>query len=317
MLNTLVSSINHNTEIKNNFLSFPSNNSFDSSQINNFDSSFLNNNPNFNLNIKEISEIFNFCGKSSNNEDESLNNLYVMPYVDNNNIKKINPNTSISINNSQKTSAKIFNVVNSEQSFLTDKKLMGYIRKMGNFNNLNNKKTHTGGDDDNLIRKIQIHFINFVRNYVNDVIRTQINGKNVPQFQDLKHEIKKMVSHKHVEWLKSLSLAEILQLEVSSKMKVHGDDVNKKIYEEICNLIPFMREFLQKKYIDLFKEYYDNKNKVFLVDGRLINLSKKTKVFSDLKKKYNKYSKRLNYIAINYFLNCYKRIRKPKFKTSA
>ena len=152
---------------------------------------------------------------------------------------------------------------------------------------------------------------------MNDVIRTQINGKNVPQFQDLKHEIKKMVSHKHVEWLKSLSLAEILQLEVSSKMKVHGDDVNKKIYEEICNLIPFMREFLQKKYIDLFKEYYDNKNKVFLVDGRLINLSKKTKVFSDLKKKYNEYSIRLNYIAINYFLNCYKRIRKPKFKTSA
>ena len=99
-------------------------------------------------------------------------------------------------------------------------------------------------------------------------------------------------------------------------MKNNDISVNKNIYEKICKHSPFIQEFLQMNYLDLFKQYYNNKSKLFEVNGKIILISKKTKTFDDLLKKYDKYKKRLNYIAINYFLNQYKRIKKPKFRTS-
>ena len=99
-------------------------------------------------------------------------------------------------------------------------------------------------------------------------------------------------------------------------MKNHDINVNKNIYKKICQLSPFIQEFLQMNYLDLFKQYYNNKSKLFEVNGKNIPISGKTKTFYDLLKKYDIYKKRLNYIAINYFLNQYKKIKKPKFRTS-
>ena len=97
-------------------------------------------------------------------------------------------------------------------------------------------------------------------------------------------------------------------------MKNNDISVNKNIYEKICKHSPFIQEFLQMNYLDLFKQYYNNKSKLFEVNGQNIPISSKTKTFNDLLKKYDIYKKRLNYIAINYFLNRYKGIKKPNFK---
>jgi len=194
------------------------------------------------------------------------------------------------------------------------KKKVSKIRKR-KFPDLNNRRVHTASDDDNILRKIQVHFLTFIISYTNDVIHTLIKEKNIPQFKNLDYKIKKTVNHRFVEELKSKSIGEILQLKVSPKMKKYDGSVNKSIYDTIYKNYPIIHEYMDRNYLTLFKEYYNNKNKIFEVNGQSIQLSIRTKTFSDLTIKNYKYKEKLKYVAINYFLNCYKRIKKPNFKT--
>ena len=167
-----------------------------------------------------------------------------------------------------------------------------------------NNRIHKASDDDNLLRKIQVHFISFAINFVNDVIKTLINIKFPPQFKNLDYTIKKTVNHKFVEELKSKNIAQILQMSVSPKMKIHGEIVNRKIYEKVCHICPFMINFLNKNYVDFFKEYYyNNNNTIFQENGKIIQLSIKTKTFKNLIEKNENLKDKLKYIAIRYFIN--------------
>ena len=166
-----------------------------------------------------------------------------------------------------------------------------------------NTRVHGPSDDDNLLRKIQVHFLSFIVNYTNDVIRTLIDMKNPPLFKNLDYSIKKVVNRKNVETLKKKNISEILQLKVSPKMKIHDESVNKNIYDEIFSLCPFMFNYFHRSYLSLFREYYHNKNKIFMVNGRIIKLSIKTKTFSDLIAKNYKYKDKIKYIAYRFFLN--------------
>lgn len=176
------------------------------------------------------------------------------------------------------------------------------------------KKTHTASDDDNILRKIQVHFLSFVTNYINDIIRKLMKDKSVPLFKNIDYKIKKLVNHKFIEELKSKNIAELLQLRPSPKLKIHDEFANKDIYNKICLLCPFMKEYLHRSYLSLFKEYYFNNNRIFIVNGEIIPLSTRTKTFNDLINKNFEYKEKIKYIAINYFLNKYKRLKKPNFK---
>ena len=90
---------------------------------------------------------------------------------------------------------------------------------------------------------------------------------------------------------------------------------NTIIFKEICKLNPSIQSFFQMNYKDLFIDYYYKKNKCFEFNGKNIQISTKTKTFNDLLIKHCKYQEGLKHIAINYFLNHYKRIKKPHFKT--
>ena len=299
MSNSLFHDINNNNKNNNHSFTFNSKISTESSSLNKKELPLLNYNSVFNL---DSTQTYNFNLNNFNNGEESN--------VNNNTINKLIISSN---NNSKNKSYKIFKVINSEASNLKKDKNKKYIKKGRKYNNLN-KKIHTGGDDDNLIRKIQVHFITFIINFCNDVINALITDKEAPHFKDIDHQLKKTVNHKKIEYLKSLKLAHIVQLKPSSKMKNNDISVNKNIYEKICKHSPFIQEFLQMNYLDLFKQYYNNKSKLFEVNGQNIPISQKTKTFDDLLKKYDIYKKRLNYIAINYFLNRYKRIKKPNFK---
>ena len=199
----------------------------------------------------------------------------------------------------------------SKNSF--NDKLKRHLKRGRKGSNVN-KRIHGASDDDNIMRKIQVHYLSFVINFVNDIIRTFTNNKNVPMFKNLDYQIKKTVNHKSVENLKSKKLSEIIQLKVSPKMKIHDESVNKIIYYKICNICPFMFDFLQKSYLNLFKEYYFNKNKILEVNGKVIQLSKKTKTFHDLMEKNTSQKDKLKYMAINYFLNSCKKHKKSNMK---
>ena len=164
-------------------------------------------------------------------------------------------------------------------------------------------RIHKASDEDNLLRKIQVHFLSFVINYVNDILKNLINNKHIPVFKNLDYQIKKNVNHKFVEELKSKNISDILQFKVSPKMKRYDENENKKIYYKICTKFPFMTSYFEKNYLSLFKEYFYNKNKLFLVNGKIIQLSKKTKIFNDLIKKDYRHKDNLQNLAIRIYLN--------------
>ena len=180
----------------------------------------------------------------------------------------------------------------------------------------NNKKTHTASDDDNIHRKIQVHFISFLTNFINDVIKSLIKSKKVPLFKKIDYQLKKIVNQKYFKNLKSQKIADILQMRPSPKMKKHDNNVNKLIYDEVCKLCPFMKDFLQQDFISLFKEYYYNKQKNFIVNGVEIKLSDRTRNFTDLINKNYAYKEKIKLIALNYFLEDDKAYEKLRFITN-
>ena len=181
--------------------------------------------------------------------------------------------------------------------------------------NQSNKKIHSALDDDNILRKIQVHYISFIINFINDIIRVFIKTRIVPYFKNIDYKLKKIVNHKYFQNLKSLKIADILQMTPSPKMKNHDSSVNKNIYSKVCNLCPFMINFLDIDFIKFFKEYYFNSNKNFTVNGKIIPLSEKTKNFDDLIKKNYAYKEKIKFIALNCFLDDEKAMDKLKFKT--
>ena len=101
----------------------------------------------------------------------------------------------------------------------------------------------------------------------------------------------------------------------SPKMKNHDISVNKNIYTKVCNLFPFMNNFLQINFINFFKEYYFNNSKNYTVNGKIIPLSEKTKNFNDLINKNYAYKEKIKFIALNCFLDDEKAMGELKFKT--
>ena len=64
-----------------------------------------------------------------------------------------------------------------------------------------------------------------------------------------------------------------------------------------------------------FKEYYYNKNKNYIINGREIILSDKTKNFNDLINKNYAYKEKIKFIVLNNFFEDNKAYEKIRFKT--
>ena len=233
----------------------------------------------------------------------------------------LNPNLNFGNNPIKSNNSPIFLNPNlNKQNFLSSPEKAKTLNKKKPFrgrkriqdNNLN-KRIHSTSDDDNVLRKIQVHYLSFLVNFTNDVIRTFIEDKNVPQFKNLDYKIKKIINHKVVEDFKTKTIGEILKSRISPKMKTYDSFANNNIYNDICDRSPLMEEFLQTQNIKLFKEYYNNKDRKFEVNGKIIQLSIKTKTYNDLILKNYQYKDKINYFTTIYFLNSYKRRKKSNF----
>ena len=174
-----------------------------------------------------------------------------------------------------------------------------------------NKRIHRASDDDNIMRKIQVHFLSFVINFLNDIIKTflPIYHKDL-LFKNIDYQIKKTVNHANVENLKKKTVVQLLQLEISPKNKNYDRYTNSLTYIKVCNKLPFMKNFMDQGYLNMFNNYYFSSSKVFIINGKLINLSERTKIFSDLLNRNYPYKERIRYVLVNYFLFDYKKMKK-------
>ena len=152
------------------------------------------------------------------------------------------------------------------------------------------RKIHSKTDDDNVLIKIQVHFLTFLINITNDLIEPyfQAKKKNI-FFRQINYDDKKTITLEHISQLKRSSIKDILQMKISPKCRNYGEDYNKKNYNYILEKInndkdlEWINNFFNLNYLELFEKYYYKNN--FYFQGQKINFSKKTKTFYNLLEK--------------------------------
>ena len=222
----------------------------------------------------------------------------------------INPiileNTGINILNDSKNKKSeddienINEITREKTYFKVSKKTtnLGRKRKDENHDTYHNKYS-----TDNVLRKIQVHFISFIITFVNIVLK-ELGYQE--QFYKIDYQFKKNVNKKNISNLKKLNIGNILSQNISQKYKWKNKEENKIIYQRIKNY-PIIRNIISYNYMDLFKNIYcKNESKInLIIFGSDININlyeKGAKMYKDLKNKYNKdskYLKELNNCIIN------------------
>lgn len=189
---------------------------------------------------------------------------------------------------------------NSEQYFNISKKEKKIKRKRGRQTskiNINSKheKVHKNTDFDNLLRKIQVHFLNFLINFSNDALKNEFSTFPY-SFKLINTKTKETIYSKMISELKEKSINFFLKLDISFKFKTFKASHNKDLLEnkKIKNS-QWLNELFNMDYTELFKHYYNNKNplKNFEFNNKIIYLSEKTKSFYYLLKNNEKIKQHL------------------------
>ena len=266
---------------------------------------------------KEEESCFNILNSSNDYSPDnySLNTCeFNYLYFLDKKITEIKKNSSNLIQINDKTKIK-FKTQKNQSLENSNLKEVKNLKKFKKPKKLYKKKPHTASDDDNILRKIQVKFLSFIISYTNDIIRSLSNDKNIPRFQDLSYEIKKIVNHEFVESLKKKTIEDIVKLKISPKIK-QDENINKHIYDIVVQKLPIIKKFFNRNYLSLFKEYYESPDGGFKFNGKDISLSHRTKsrTFNSLINKNYRFSEKIKYVSINYYFNTYKRLKKPNFK---
>ena len=144
------------------------------------------------------------------------------------------------------------------------------------------RKMHSKIDYDNVLTKIQVHFLTFLINFSNDIIEPFLQEKKVDKkFKQINYADKKNVKIERMSKLKSGSIKDILQMKISPIYRNYGEDYNKEVYNYISKeaktdkKFNWINNFFDMNYSEFFENYYYNFNKK-------INFSKETKPFYTL-----------------------------------
>ena len=139
-------------------------------------------------------------------------------------------------------------------------------RRMNKNKKNSTKEKHGKFSFDNIHTKIQVHFIRFLINLVNDAIFTEFKSRSLCQ-----------------DIIKNIFLKD-----VSGKFKKISPEYNQNLCQELEKKSKWFSEFLKMKYIDVFNLYYYNGEKPLVkmeFNGKTIIISKATKSFYYLLKK--------------------------------
>ena len=172
-------------------------------------------------------------------------------------------------------------------------------RKPINEKNRKNKRCHCSTDFDNILRKVQVHFISFLIKVSNDVLKNIFGQKTKFNFKHVDYELKKIVNHDYIEYLKTCKYSDILKMRISPKNKKFGKNSNQETFDEVCKYSNILKNIFDKKYLYIFQKYYcnitDNKNDIDF-EGLKITLSPMTKILNNLLEKNEAYKEKFKKI---------------------
>ena len=246
-----------------------------------------------------------------NNVLQKIENKIIINEIDNENNTKENINNANNIFNSNKiekvVKKNIFKSINYEKSNENEKKGENNFEKKRRGRKPKNetfsKRVHDAYDYDNILRKIQVHFLTFIICFMNDLIETFLPNNKDLKFKNLSYKLKKTVNHSYVEELKSKTVGDILQFQASSKNKKSIESINQVIFQKVKTLCPFIdTRFFNMTYLDIFNQYYYKSEKILVLEGKQVKLSERTRVFNDLLEKNTEAAEKIQQIAIHNFI---------------
>ena len=148
------------------------------------------------------------------------------------------------------------------------------------------RKSHQKSDFDNILTKIQIHFLNFVINLCNDAMKI-INKNQKQYFRPINYKFKRNISFNNIKRLKEIPIKEILAQEISEKYKLVSKSINSDILALVAPSSQWLNDFFSINYLKAFSMYYNNCKPLKKINfkGKEIILSSKTKAFNTLLRK--------------------------------
>ena len=150
------------------------------------------------------------------------------------------------------------------------------------------KKIHSKKDLDNLLTKIQAHFLNFLINLSNDVLKTEFGEDTSYNFKKLPYETKKKVQYEYFHWIKNnTTIKDILQMKISEKFKTFDKDANKETLIKIYGQSSWLDNFFNMRYIEAFKLYCKDIETPLVkieFENQVIKLTKTESIYYLLKK---------------------------------
>lgn len=219
--------------------------------------------------IKEQEQDTNSKDSSKDYLTSSDFNQYFVPAFD----FAFNNSSEEETNNSNKNKRHIFN-----DEFIGKKK-KGRIPK-----NKKKRKEHGKNSDDNVISKIQTHYMKFIIKLINDCIPAEEKRDKRNRFKQFNHQDKRNPNRIHLEELKNSSINDLLKkFSVSTKYNCN-EFANKKLVDKYTKKNSFLKKIFNMEYLELFNYYY-NENKPIseiIIYDRPIKLSQKTETFFDL-----------------------------------
>ena len=160
-------------------------------------------------------------------------------------------------------------------------------RKRGRFTSKKNeRKEHTKYSEDNVIRKIQNHYMNFIIDFINDFINSK-DKRN--RFIEFNYKVKSDISKAHRKELEDSSINDLLNNILISEKYNECPEFNKNLADKLLKNKndTFLKDLFDMKYLELFDYYYNNNKplKEIKIKNKVIKLSPKTKTFYTLIKK--------------------------------
>lgn len=144
------------------------------------------------------------------------------------------------------------------------------------------KKTHNKYYTDNLRRKIQTHFLNFMISFINQIL---CNLKYKERFENLDYNLKKNINKDFFNRLKNKKIGDIISEGISSKLKKKEKNFNKNLYDNIKQN-KNLNEIFSEKYFRLFNKIYYRSNRLVNLEeyglNMKIELSESVKMYKDL-----------------------------------
>jgi hypothetical protein len=159
-------------------------------------------------------------------------------------------------------------------------------RKAASDEKCSKKRRHLSTSEDNILSKIQVHFLKFLIYFLNDCIFDYYK-KNKICFKKFAHKVISKVSSFYFNKIKNSTIYDILtETPISTKYK-NKKNTNKELAEDLSQ-IDWFKKLFGLKFMELFYFYYNERKqlkKIFLFD-REISLTNKTKSYYFLLNKY-------------------------------